>query len=473
MQKLESLIERIIRRIGVNLKGFDFDAGPYLRGCVPLPQLFKFYAFYGVTAIHPIYFHFSNSNLAGSYFLGKCKVDNSILYKADIRGDELKSRGESIEYRGTKLVLDQDELIAISDSFLIKTLVHNHSHDPENPEIFIIKNSAACPYSNIHGAPVEGCLLSPFATVDLTTLHSCIVGSYAYVQAGELWHKRIDPGQIWINHENCFDFSYRFPEAILSRYIRCEPGGPPRGIFMEFIETRKADFKRVFNVIHLDPPSNVPKSTSLSRYAVIKPKARIGANVLIAQRAYIEDAFLGKGSNAQENCFIINSRLQGNNITAHGAKIINARLEEKVFVGFNSFVRGLADAPLRIGKASIIMPHTIIDLEEPLSIPPAHLVWGHISRANDLKNHSLSIMTLAKSSGRLSIGDMEFQGSGSRFAAAFQSRIEHILEANGAYFDGRRNKGHAQKAQSIAYNIMQPYPMGVQKGIYPTIDIQP
>jgi carbonic anhydrase/acetyltransferase-like protein (isoleucine patch superfamily) len=473
MQKLGNLAERITRRIGVNLKRFDFDAGPYLRGCVPIPQLFKFYAFYGVTALHPIHFHFSNSNLAGSYFLGKCKVDNSILYKTDVRGDELKSKGESIQYRGTQLVLEQDELISVTDSFLIKTLVHNRSHDPENPEVFVIKNSAACPYCNIHGAPLEGCFLGAFATVDLTALHGCIVGPYAYVQAGELWHRKIDPGHIWITRENSFDFSYRFPEAVLSRYIRFEPGSPPRGLFMEFLEARKEDFRRVYDVVHLEPPIKTPRSTSLSRYAVIKPKARIGANVLIAQRAYLEDSFLGRGSNAQENCFIINSHLQGHNVTAHGAKIINARLEEKVFVGFNSFLRGMADAKLAIGKASIIMPHTIIDLEEPVAIPPGHLVWGHITRAKDLNDHSLPIKTLAKNSGRLSIGNMEFQGSGSQFTAAFQNRIEHILEANGAYFDGRRNKGHAQKGQSISYNIIQPYPVGVQKGIYPTIEIQP
>jgi len=70
-------------------------------------------------------------------------------------------------------------------------------------------------------------------------------------------------------------------------------------------------------------------------------------------------------------------------------------------------------------------------------------------------------------------GENQFEGSGARFAAAFQNRIEHILEANGAYFDGRRNKGHAQKDQGISYNIIQPYPVGVQKGIYPTIEIQP
>jgi hypothetical protein len=68
---------------------------------------------------------------------------------------------------------------------------------------------------------------------------------------------------------------------------------------------------------------------------------------------------------------------------------------------------------------------------------------------------------------------MEFCGSGETFVAAFKQRIDHILEANGAYFDGRKNKGHAQKGQNIAYNIIQPYRVGAQKGIYPTIDIQP
>jgi hypothetical protein len=71
------------------------------------------------------------------------------------------------------------------------------------------------------------------------------------------------------------------------------------------------------------------------------------------------------------------------------------------------------------------------------------------------------------------VGTMEFAGSGAQFVAAFQNRIDHILESNGAYFDGRKKRGHAQKGQNIAYNIIQPYPIGVQKGIYPTIDIQP
>jgi hypothetical protein len=73
----------------------------------------------------------------------------------------------------------------------------------------------------------------------------------------------------------------------------------------------------------------------------------------------------------------------------------------------------------------------------------------------------------------VTIGRMEFAGWGSKFVEAFRHRIDHILEANGAYFDGRKKKGHAQKGQNIAYNIIQPYPMGMQKGIYPTIEIQP
>ena len=473
MQKLEKLLERIIRRVNINLRGQDFDAGPFLRPCVPLRKLSQFYAFYGVTGRHPLHFHFSASNLAGSYFLGKCRVDGSVLYKSDIRGDELRAKGDDFHFRGVRMTLDQDEIISVSDSLLVKTLVHNRSHDPENPEVFLVKNSAACPFANIHGSPLEGSFLGAFATVDLTTLHGCVVGPFAYVQAGELWHDRVEPGQVWVNKEGAFDFRYRFPAETLAEYIRVEPGRPPAGRFMEFLNARKEDFRRAFDVVHLAPVRSVPKTASLSRYAVIKPKARIGANVLVAQRAFIENSSLGKGSNAQENCFIINSHLEGNDVTAHGAKLIHTRLAEKVFVGFNAFIRGLPDAPLVVGPGSIIMPHTIIDLKEPVSIPPEHLVWGFIATPEDLRDHSIPLATLANSTRMTNVGAMEFAGSGAQFVAAFQNRIDHILESNGAYFDGRKKRGHAQKGQNIAYNIIQPYPIGAQKGIYPTIDIQP
>jgi len=121
------------------------------------------------------------------------------------------------------------------------------------------------------------------------------------------------------------------------------------------------------------------------------------------------------------------------------------------------------------------MPHTIIDLKEPVSIPPDHLVWGYISKPENLQTNSISLAALAAAATKrvTTIGTMEFAGSGSNFVASFRNRIDHILEANGAYFDGKKNKGHAQKGQNIAFNIIQPYPIGLQKGIYPTIHIEP
>jgi carbonic anhydrase/acetyltransferase-like protein (isoleucine patch superfamily) len=473
MQKLEPLIERIIRHVNINLQDRAFDAGAFLKPCIPEHKLARYYAFCGVTGRHPLHFRFSRSSLAGSYFLGKCRVDDSVLYKSDIRGDELRAKGEEVHCGARRMRLDQDEVITISDSLLVKTLVHNHSHDPANPEVFSIKNAAAGPFANIHGSPLEGSFLGPFATVDLTALHGCIVGAYAYVQTGELGHTRVAPGEVWICQPEDFNFRYRFPADILAGYIRTAPGRPPEGRFMEFLDARKKDFHRVFDVVHLDPVPSVPKSAFLSRYAVIKPSSRLGANVLVAQRAYIENSVLGKGANAQENCFIVDSRLEGDNVTAHGAKLIHVTFEKKVFAGFNAFVHGLPEAPLTVGKGSIIMPHTIVDLKEPLAVPPDHLLWGYIDGPRRLKENSIALAELAKTTRRKSIGAMEFRGSGARFVAAFRSRIEHILKANGAFFDGRRNRGHAQKAQNIAYNIIQPYPAGARKGMFPTIDIQP
>jgi carbonic anhydrase/acetyltransferase-like protein (isoleucine patch superfamily) len=322
---------------------------------------------------------------------------------------------------------------------------------------------------------MEGSFLGAFATADLTTLHGCVLGPFSYVQLGELWHETIEPGQIWINQDYSFDLRYQFPEPILDQYIRVRPGQRPQGRFMDFLNDRKEDFQRVFDVVHLAPLPAVPKSASVSRYAVIKPKTRIGENVLVAQRAYIENSILGKGANAQENCFIINSHLEGNDITAHGAKLINTRLAEKVFVGFNSFVQGLLDSPLLVGKGSIIMPHTIIDLKAPVSIRPDHLVWGYISKPEDLQTNSISLAALGAAATKrmTTVGAMEFAGDGSKFVGSFRNRIDHILEANGAYFDGRKNRGHAQKGQNIAFNIIQPYSIGVQKGLYPTIHIEP
>jgi hypothetical protein len=67
---------------------------------------------------------------------------------------------------------------------------------------------------------------------------------------------------------------------------------------------------------------------------------------------------------------------------------------------------------------------------------------------------------------------MFFEGRGGDFVEAFRHRIDHILEANGAFFDGTY-RGHAQKNQNISFNTIQPYPEGDLEGLYPTILIRP
>jgi carbonic anhydrase/acetyltransferase-like protein (isoleucine patch superfamily) len=473
MKHLENLIDRIVRHVNIYLRSFNFDSEPYLKKTIPLGQFSKFYGFYGITAHHPIHFHFSHSNLAGSYLLGQCKVDNSILYKSDIRGDELKYKGDTMTYQDIAIPIERDEIIRIEDSFLIKNLVHNNSHDPEKPETFLIKCSAAMHYANIHGSPMVGCFLGPFSTVDLTALRDSIVGAFSYIQAGDIYKQKIPAGVIWVKLKEIFDFKYTFPQAVLEKYVSFVPGKAPSGMIIEFVEKRETEFQKIYDVVHLKTPVAVPSGASVNRYSVVKGQCHISENVLVAQRAYLEDAWMGKGANAQENCYISHSRLEGLDVTAHGAKIIHTALGKKVFVGFNAFLRGGPECPLTIGEKCIIMPHTLIDLKEPVVIEPETLVWGYITRQKDVRHNSLPIKDLKAVNKGSRIGRMQFTGSGARFVEAFEHRIEHILEANGAYFDGKKGKGHAQKGQNISFNIIQPYPMGPMKGLYPTIDINP
>ncbi len=433
----------------------------------------KFYAFYGITPHHPLHLQFRHSNLAGSYFLGKCSVTNSLLYKSDIRGDELKQKAELFQYQEFEIPVAEDEEIEIDDSFLIKTLVHNFSHDPETLEKFFIRDTISTHYANIHGSPSDGCFLGPFSTVDLTTIRDCLVGTFSYIQAGEVSHLNIEPGTVWVRSPETFNFLYRFPLQRLNNYIYFAAGGSPQGVFIDFVEDRKEAFQRIFNVVNLEPSVSVPNSASLDRFAVIRPKTHISENVLVSQRAFLQNAWLGKGANAQEHSYIINSRLEGNDITAHGAKIIEADLGKDVFVGFNCFLRGRPESRLTIGQDSIIMPHTIIDVHKPMTIPAGYLVWGLVTDEKDLKNNSMSLKAFSKINTRFSKGDMIFEGSGAEFVTAFKERIQHILEANGAFFNGHSNKGHAQQNQNISFNTIQPYPMGEQEGLYPTIIIRP
>jgi len=47
------------------------------------------------------------------------------------------------------------------------------------------------------------------------------------------------------------------------------------------------------------------------------------------------------------------SFLGGLNITAHGGKVIHARMGRETFVGFNSFLNGKPDAVINIGEGCI------------------------------------------------------------------------------------------------------------------------
>lgn len=473
MKELNTLLDRIIQRVNIDLREINYNVEPFVRQLVTSDQMTKFYAFYGITPNHPLNLNFKHSNLSGSYFLGKSRVANSLLYKTDIRGDELKKKNEIFEYKNFKIPVNKDEGISIDDSFLIKTLVHNFSHDPETLETFFIRDTISTHYANIHGSPSDGCFLGPFSTVDLTTMRDCLIGTYSYVQAGEISHLDIKPGTLWIRQPDEFNFLYRYPLDQLNEYIYFTAGKLPQGILMDFTEDRKEAFQRVFERVDMETTLSVPSNASLDRYAVVKPKTRIGENVLVAQRAYLQNSSLGKGANAQENCYIINSTLKGNNVTAHGAKIIEADLGKNVFVGFNSFLRGRPNYRLAIGQNSVIMPHTIIDNRKPLSIPANHLVWGMIKNEKDLENNSIALDAFSKIDSHFSKGNMVFEGSGAAFVTAFKDRIQHILEANGAFFNGTENKGHAQQNQNISFNIIQPYPDGDKEGLYPTIHIRP
>ncbi len=140
MKQLNKLIDHIVNRVNVNLREPLVDVGPYIKGLIPEDSFALYYAFYSLTNNHPLMFNFRHSSIGGTYFLGKCKVNHSILYKSDIRGDELKRKGSEVEVNGQKIKLRDDEVIKIRDSFLMKTLVHNNSHDPENLECFKFKH---------------------------------------------------------------------------------------------------------------------------------------------------------------------------------------------------------------------------------------------------------------------------------------------------------------------------------------------
>ena len=471
MEKVKQLTQRITTRANANLSVFEYDTGTFVNNAIEYDKLTKFYCFYGITSEHPIYFNFKHASTAGSYFLGKCYVNQSIIYKSDIRGDELKRKGDIADEKNP-IPLLEDEIIVINGSLLYKTLVHSNSHNLETPEQFTIRNTVSAHHANIHGSTIEGCFLGAFATVDLMNLHSCIIGEFSYVQAGELFHRWIGPGVIYVESDD-FNFNYRFDKKVIDKYIGVNKKFQPKGEIYKFVAERESEYERLFKVVDL-PPVTAPETSAVNRYAVIKGDTQIGENVLVSQRAYLENALMGPGSNAQENTYIINSRLHGMNVTAHGGKIINADMGQKTFVGFNSFLSGKEDARLTVGKGCIVLPHTIIDIDRPLEIPDGQAVWGYISCEEDLKTNTVGIEDLRSIDGDVQMGNMKFSGRGDIFVDGFRNRIEHILELNGAYYDDEdEGTGHAQDDKQISFNTLQPYRDGENEGLYPSIRINP
>ena len=466
MKQFYELAERIIMRVNMNLRTHNFIADEYIE-LVDISKFMGSHSFYGVSSSYPIYFTFKHSSMSGSYLLGKCVADHSLIYKSDIRGDELKRKGETFVYGDQKIPIKNDEVIYIRDSFLIKTLVHSCSHNPESPEQFLIRNTIAMHYANIHGAITQGCFLGAFATIDLSHIYSSIIGDFSYVQAEHIFSKNIEPGTIYIKNKK-FEFNYKFSKKVLNKYIKTKKNKKPEGVFIDFIESRKIDMEKLFEGINHNVNFDIPENSNFNQYAVARGEIHIGENVLVSQRAYLDNAWLGEGANAQENSYIINSHLSGYDITAHGAKIINAFLEEKVFVGFNSFIHGIAGSTIKIGTGTIIMPHTIIDIKESLEIKENLLVWGYIQNKKDLEENSISLNDLEKIKDGFKKGSLKFSGSGKAFVVAFKNRIEHILEANGAF----EKQGHAQGNRNISFNALQPYLIGEKQGLYPTMDIR-
>lgn len=472
MREFDTMIDRIIDRVNINLRKHSFDVGPYVRGLATVPTGKQSFACYGLSTHYPIHFTFVNTSLTGSYFLGKCNASYSVVLRSDIRGDELKRKGAAWECKGIRIPLHHDEMIIIRDSFLDTTLVHNYSHDPENPEEFLIRNTVSMPYANIHGAPTEGSFIGAFGTVDQTITHNSIIGPFAYVNCGEIRDENVSAGTIWLKNSD-WEFRYTFDPEVLDQYVRHEPGKNAEGLLVDFTLPWDDAFADVFASGGRTEEIPEGDGSFVSRYAVMRGDTAVGGNVLVSQRSCLVNAKLGRGSNAQEKCFILNSTLGDYCVTAHGARLENTTIGSRVFTGFNAFLRGSTEAPLCVGDNSIIMPHTIIDLEEAVNIPANSLIWGHIRTAADLAENTCDIDLFAASESGYCRGKLSFQGDSRLFVQGMRHRIQHILEENGAFADGPTGLGHAQLSQFITFNIIQPYGRGDAEGMYPTIDIRP
>ena len=46
-----------------------------------------------------------------------------------------------------------------------------------------------------------------------------------------------------------------------------------------------------------------------------------------------------------------------------------------------------------VGEGSVVLPHTIIDLMEPVEVPAWHVVWGHVTCRADLATRLAKLST--------------------------------------------------------------------------------
>ncbi len=84
----------------------------------------------------------------------------------------------------------------------------------------------------------------------------------------------------------------------------------------------------------------------------------------------------------------------------------------------------------------------------------------------------MSLSELSEQKTSFCRGRLHFEGDGELFVKAFKDRIHHILEANGAFFDGQNNTGHAQRNQNLSLNTIQPFQFGEMEGLYPDTIIE-
>lgn len=460
MEQLNQLINGISKRVSLNLTEYDFDTDHFVHSLTDQNKLLEYCASYDATSKAPFELNFHECNIAGSYFLGNCRVDKSVVYKSDVRGDELKQKGDPA-IQSESFILSDDEVISITNSFLCKTLIHSKSYNSETPENFFIKNTIASHYSNIHGSTLEGSCIGAFTTIDRTALHSCLVGDFSYIQAHDLFHKELERGTVWFENEN-YSFRYTYPETILNRYISLGEDSRPTGILYEFTEKLKTELEKM-------PPqlADIPVDKShpyfINHFAVIKGNTRIGKDVSICQRAFIENAEIGDNATVQENTYVINSKLLNYTIITHGGKAIHSTLGMNVFTGMNSFLNGKVDAEINIGDGCIILPHTIIDPVKQITIPPDQLIWGYISAQEDVATHSVSLKELNHTK-KISMEGMVFEGKGNAFVEALKHRIDLIAQ-------NRTNK-RVQSPENTSVFVIQPYGTGPKTGIYPTLRIE-